>query len=144
MGELIIGEGGENIAPVPIENCIKKLVDGVNEVMMIGDKRKYNVAVVTLKAKGANGEFPGSDDLDMGALRVNPAVTKISQAKKDKVVLNNSFKIQKFTILPTNFSETSGELTPTKKLKRKVVETKLAKVIDKMYATDGVFIPYEA
>merc|ERR1712166_300769 len=52
--ELIIGEGGENIAPVPIEDCVKKACDGVNEVMMIGDRRKYNVALVTLKAKGAN------------------------------------------------------------------------------------------
>merc|ERR1719392_72814 len=65
--ELIIGEGGENIAPVPIEDSIKKLCDGVNEVMMIGDKRKYNVAVITLKAVGANGETPGTDELDAGA-----------------------------------------------------------------------------
>merc|ERR1711976_731244 len=41
--ELIIGAGGENIAPVPIEDCVKKACEGINEVMMIGDKRKYNV-----------------------------------------------------------------------------------------------------
>merc|ERR1711920_1090118 len=82
--ELIIGEGGENIAPVPIEDSVKKLCDGVCEVMMIGDKRKYNVAVVTLKAVGANGEVPGSDDLDAGAKRVNPEVTTISGAMDDK------------------------------------------------------------
>merc|ERR1719198_244125 len=76
--ELIIGDGGENIAPVPIEDSVKKLCDGVNEVMMIGDKRKYNVAVVTLKAVGANGETPGTDDLDAGAKRINPGVTTIS------------------------------------------------------------------
>lgn len=160
--ELIIGEGGENIAPVPIEDSIKKLVDGVNEVMMIGDKRKYNVAVITLKAVGANGELPGTDDLDMGAKRVNPAVKKISEAMKDKVwidtitkaisdtnsnskiAINNAFKIQKFTILPTNFSEAGGELTPTKKLKRKIVENKFEKVVEKMYSSEGVYIPYEA
>ncbi|CAE8596898.1 unnamed protein product [Polarella glacialis] len=78
--EIIIGEGGENIAPVPIEDHIKKCCDGINEVMMIGDKRKYNVAVITLKAVGANGEVPGTDDLDMGAKRVNPEVTTISKA----------------------------------------------------------------
>merc|ERR1739845_227397 len=72
--ELIIGEGGENIAPVPIEDSIKKLCDGVNEVMMIGDKRKYNVCLVTLKAVGANGESPGTDDLDAGAKTVNKDV----------------------------------------------------------------------
>merc|ERR1712186_151131 len=56
--ELIIGEGGENIAPVPIEDSVKGLCDAVAEVVMIGDKKKYNVAIVTLKAKGANGEVP--------------------------------------------------------------------------------------
>jgi long-chain-fatty-acid--CoA ligase ACSBG len=159
--ELIIGEGGENIAPVPIEDSIKGLVDGINEVMMIGDKRKYNVAVITLKAVGANGEVPGTDDLDMGAKRVNPSVKTISAAMKDKtwidvitkalnetnsnskIVANNAMKIQKFTILPTNFSEAGGELTPTKKLKRKIVENKFEKIIEKMYATEGVYIPHE-
>lgn len=81
--ELIIGDGGENIAPVPIEDHVKASCDGINEaegwlglrllawltgldlvdpfkssmvgsrsmeVMMIGDKRKYNVALITLKA----------------------------------------------------------------------------------------------
>merc|ERR1712048_1534688 len=82
--ELIIGDGGENIAPVPIEDQVKKSCDGIAEVMMIGDKRKYNVALVTLKAKGANGEVPGTDDLDAGAARLNPAVKTISAAMDDK------------------------------------------------------------
>merc|ERR1719359_1207509 len=82
--ELIIGEGGENIAPVPIEDHVKKSCDGIAEVMMVGDKRKYNVAIVTLKAVGANGEVPGTDNLDAGAKRVNPEVTTISAAMKDK------------------------------------------------------------
>merc|ERR1712185_306089 len=80
-----IGEGGENIAPVPIEDCVKKTCDGICEVMMVGDKRKYNVALVTLKAVGANGEVPGTDDLDAGASRVNPAVRSIREAIKDPV-----------------------------------------------------------
>merc|ERR1719359_1289221 len=83
--ELIIGEGGENIAPVPIEDHVKKMCDGIAEIMMVGDKRKYNVALVTLKAVGANGEVPGTDDLDAGAKRVNPAVSTISGAMDDKV-----------------------------------------------------------
>merc|ERR1711976_962924 len=83
--ELIIGEGGENIAPVPIEDTVKKACDGIAEVMMVGDKRKYNVALVTLKAQGANGEVPGTDDLDAGAKRVNPDVTTISGAMDDPV-----------------------------------------------------------
>mmetsp|Transcript_93714 Transcript_93714/g.244540 ORF Transcript_93714/g.244540 Transcript_93714/m.244540 type:complete len:748 (+) Transcript_93714:63-2306(+) len=158
--ELIIGEGGENIAPVPIEDEVKKACDGISEVMMLGDKRKYNVALVTLKAVGANGETPGTDDLDAGAKRLNPDVTKISQAIDDKAWIdavtaaitaankngkccpNNAFKIQKFMILPINFSEEAGELTPTKKLKRKIVEAKYLTAIDRMYATEGVYIKY--
>merc|ERR1719487_2345924 len=81
--ELIIGEGGENIAPVPIEDHVKKMCDGIAEIMMVGDKRKYNVALVTLKAVGANGEVPGTDMLDAGAARVNPEVQTISAAMKD-------------------------------------------------------------
>jgi len=158
--ELIIGEGGENIAPVPIEDVVKKTCDGIAEVMMVGDRRKYNIALVTLKAVGANGESPGTDKLDAGAKRVNPEVHTISAAiadklwidtvtkaitaanKNGKVCPNNAFKIQKFTILPTNFSEEAGELTPTKKLKRKVVETKFAAIIEKIYNSEGTYIPY--
>jgi len=159
--ELIIGEGGENIAPVPIEDAVKRACDGICEVMMVGDHRKYNVALVTLKAVGANGEVPGTDDLDAGAKRLNPEVQKISEAMDDsawieaitkaitsankdgKVCPNNAFKIQKFTILPTNFSEEANELTPTKKLKRKVVEKIYAQLVEHMYATDGTYIRFK-
>jgi long-chain-fatty-acid--CoA ligase ACSBG len=160
--ELIIGAGGENIAPVPIEDAVKKACDGINEVMMVGDHQKYNCALVTLKAIGANGETPGTDDLDAGAKRVNEAVTTISAAMDDdvwiktvtdainqanknpKVCQNNAFTIQKFMILPTNFSEEKNQLTPTKKLKRKIVETQYADAIKKMYDTSGVYIRYSA
>jgi long-chain-fatty-acid--CoA ligase ACSBG len=159
--ELIIGEGGENIAPIPIEDHVKKMCDGIAEIMMVGDKRKYNVALVTLKAVGANGEVPGSDELDAGAARISPSAKTITEARSDKVCIdaitaaitsannngkvcsNNAAKIQKFTILPTNFSEQNNELTPTKKLKRKVVEDIYKGVIDKLYSTDGVYVPCE-
>merc|ERR1719277_265635 len=159
--ELIIGEGGENIAPVPIEDSVKGLCDGVAECMMIGDQKKYNVCLITLKAKGANGEVPGTDKLDAAAKLVNPKVQTISGAMKDavwidtiikaitqtnnnaKLVLNNAFKIQKFCILPENFSEEKNQLTPTKKLKRKAVETQYASMIDQMYDTEGTYIEYQ-
>merc|ERR1719162_1239711 len=47
--ELIIGEGGENIAPVPIEDFVKKQCDGICEVMMVGGQRKYNIAPVPIE-----------------------------------------------------------------------------------------------
>jgi len=159
--ELIIGEGGENIAPVPIEDQVKASCDGINEVLMIGDKRKYNVALITLKAVGANGETPGTDQLDAGALRVNSSVKTISMALDDsvwietvtsavqtannngKVCPNAAFKIQKFMILPTNFSEEEGFLTPTKKIKRSVVEKAFQKQIEMMYTASDTYVRYK-
>jgi len=159
--ELIIGDGGENIAPVPIEDQVKASCDGINEVMMVGDKRKYNVALITLKAVGANGEVPGTDDLDAGAKRVNPEVKTISAAMDDKVWIdtvtaavnaansngkccpNNAFKIQKFMILPTNFSEEAGFLTPTKKLKRPIVEKAFLKQVEQMYSSKETYVRYK-
>merc|ERR1712232_671748 len=87
--ELIIGAGGENIAPVPVEDNIKLLCPALSNVMMVGDNRKYNVALVTLQAEGSTGEFPGTDNLAGVALTVNPKVTTISQAAKDPVFLQH-------------------------------------------------------
>ena len=58
--ELLIGAGGENIAPVPVEDAIKKLCPALSNVMMVGDKRPYNCALVTLKCVGATGDSPGT------------------------------------------------------------------------------------
>merc|ERR1712129_501081 len=107
------------------------------------------------------GESPGTDELDAPAKTNFPGVSKISEAigndsvnqiitaaiaktnSDGKLVPNNSFKIQKFTILPTNFSEEAGELTPTKKLKRAIVEKFYQKMVDKMYETEGTYIKFE-
>merc|ERR1711966_465567 len=134
--ELIIGAGGENIAPVPIEDWIKSNFTAISNIMMVGDKRKYNTALITLKAKGATGELPGTDDLDGEALKVDPTVKTVSAALKAKsfqdymtkaltaannnsdVCASNVSKIQYFRILPRDFSTETGEFTPTFKLKR--------------------------
>jgi long-chain-fatty-acid--CoA ligase ACSBG len=50
--ELLIGAGGENIAPVPIEDSIKALCPAISNVMMVGDKMPFNCLLVTLKATG--------------------------------------------------------------------------------------------
>jgi len=149
--ELIIGAGGENIAPVPVEENIKLLAPAISNVMMVGDNRKYNVALITLQAEGSTGEFPGGDDLLGVALQVNPSVKKISQAIDDpiwqkyiqsaiertnndpNVCQNNAWKIQKFKIVPRDFSIQTGEFTATLKLRRSVAEEIWAELIDSMY-----------
>ena len=75
----------------PIEDNVKKLCPAVSNVMMVGDKRKFNVAIVTLKAKGATGELPGGDDLDGDALGLVDGVTTISQACKSPEFIGDAF-----------------------------------------------------
>ena len=153
--ELIIGAGGENIAPVPIEDEIKNICPLISNFVMIGDKRKYNVALVTLKAKGATGVQAGTNELAGEAAAVDPNITTIEQAaapdsaivkaieaaiiqtnKNIEVVPNNASKIQKFTILPRDLSVDTDELTPTYKLKRGFVDAKYKAAIDSMYGLD--------
>eukprot|EP00931_Biecheleriopsis_adriatica_P067085 TRINITY_DN41290_c0_g1_i1.p1 TRINITY_DN41290_c0_g1~~TRINITY_DN41290_c0_g1_i1.p1 ORF type:complete len:1202 (-),score=218.14 TRINITY_DN41290_c0_g1_i1:122-3520(-) len=149
--ELIITAGGENVAPVPIEDCIKKNCPAVSNVMMVGDKRKYNVCLITLKAVGATGELAGTDELAEVAKTVVPGISTTSAAKEsaefrkfieaaikavndnDKVCPSNASRIQKFEIIPLDFSVEGGEFTPTLKLKRKFVEDKYSEVIEGMY-----------
>ena len=161
--ELIIGAGGENVAPVPIEDEIKRLLPGVKNVLMVGDKRPYNVAFVTLVAEGANDEKPGTDQLEGPGLELNPGTTTISAAMDDKVitdkiwkaindtnnngdvVISNAAKIRKYTILPQDFSVETGEITPTFKTKRGVVHSKYEKMVDKIYNADrkSTYVKYE-
>lgn len=158
--ELIIGAGGENIAPVPIEDSIKKHCGAISNVMMIGDKRKFNICVITLKAVGATGEMPGGNKLDGDAKRLVTGIKTIKDAimskeytklveeaiittnSDGKVCPSNASKVQKFTILPIDFSVTTDELTATLKLKRGVVEKKYTEMIEKMYLAKDTYVEY--
>eukprot|EP00929_Paragymnodinium_shiwhaense_P034323 TRINITY_DN186_c0_g1_i3.p1 TRINITY_DN186_c0_g1~~TRINITY_DN186_c0_g1_i3.p1 ORF type:complete len:749 (+),score=228.16 TRINITY_DN186_c0_g1_i3:62-2308(+) len=149
--ELIIGAGGENIAPVPVEEAVKLACPAISNIMMVGDNRKFNVALVTLQAEGSTGEFPGTDKLAGVALDVNPKVKTTTEAMKDatwqkyikagiekansnpSVCLNNAWKIQRFAILPRDFSIETGEFTATLKLKRSVAEEMWLDTIDGLY-----------
>ena len=107
---MTIGEGGENFAPVPIEDNIKGYCAGINEVMMVGDQRKCNVAVITLKAVGANGEVPGTDMLVAGAMNVNPDVTTISRAIQGKTWIDTITS----AIVKTNSDQKVGSTTQSR------------------------------
>lgn len=149
--ELIITAGGENVAPVPIEDCIKAACPAISNVMMVGDQRKFNACLVTLKAEGATGEFAGTEQLIGAAKQILPDISTTTEAKNNpefrkviesaikaandnsSVCPSNASRIQKFEILNLDFSVEGGELTPTLKLKRKFAEEKFKKIIDSMY-----------
>ena len=151
LKELIITAGGENIAPVPIEQDILRALPGLSNVVLIGDKRKYNVVLVTLRMKlnSDTGDFV--DELIAESKDVNPAVTTVAAAAADPAwkayieagikrynaaAPSNAQKVQKFAILPTDLSVAQGDLTATLKLKRSVLCDKYAAIIESLYA-DG-------
>ncbi|HTR51622.1 MAG TPA: long-chain fatty acid--CoA ligase [Kofleriaceae bacterium] len=122
--EIIITAGGKNIAPKNIEAMLKES-PLVGEAVVIGDRRKYLTALVTLEPTAAK---------DAPADQVRSTI----QAKIDQV--NQSLarveQIKKFTVLPRPFGIDTGELTPTMKIKRKVVAQKYAREIEAMYAAE--------
>ena len=149
--ELIVTAGGENVAPVPIENYLKNSIgDAVSNIVLIGDKRKFLSVLITLKVKqDADGEF--TNELAGDAIDVSPNCKTVDQAKNDatwtnliengikkynrdaKACVSNAQRVQKFVILPKDFAESTGELTSTMKLKRKIIHEKYNLEINSLY-----------
>mmetsp|Transcript_21713 Transcript_21713/g.42659 ORF Transcript_21713/g.42659 Transcript_21713/m.42659 type:complete len:781 (+) Transcript_21713:406-2748(+) len=155
--ELIIGAGGENVAPVPIEDAIKARLPFVSNAMMVGDQRKFMAVLLTLRAKGATGELPGTKELIYPAKQYGETIEEACENKEmiqeiikqlkeigsdGDVTPSNAARIQKFTILPLDFSVATEELTATLKLKRSVVHDKYQDIIDAFYESKEVFVPY--
>ncbi|HLL24423.1 MAG TPA: AMP-dependent synthetase/ligase, partial [Kofleriaceae bacterium] len=122
--EIIITAGGKNIAPKNIEAALKQS-PVIGEAVVIGDRRKYLTALITLEEAAAK-------DLAVDQIRAT------IQAQIDQV--NQSLarveQVKKFAVLPKPFAIDSGELTPTMKIKRKIVAQKYAREIDAMYEGD--------
>lgn len=148
--ELIITAGGENIAPVPIEDQIRANCAGIGNVMMIGDKQKYCSILVALKVKEDSATGTATEELVGPALAVDPACTTVTQAResqlwrkhiqdgldtynKGSACVSQAQKLQKFCIIPTTFTLAGGELGPTLKLKRQPTAEIYKKEIDSMY-----------
>lgn len=152
--ELIITAGGENIPPVLIENLVKSECSAISNAFLVGDKKKFLTMLVTLKTE-MNNEGEPRDELLLETIKwlegmdvkhkklseilaagPDPIVVKaiqdaINRANKSSV--SNAQKIQKFAILPHDFSIPTGELGPTMKLKRNVVADKYNDIIEKLY-----------
>jgi long-chain acyl-CoA synthetase len=130
--EIIITAGGKNIAPKNIEAAIKQLVL-VGEAVVIGDRRKYLTALITLDEAAAKKLAPEAEG---AALAAAPAVRAAIQEQIDRVneTLARVEQVKRFAVLPRAFGIDSGELTPTLKVKRKVIAQKYAAEIEAMYA----------
>lgn len=134
--DLIITSGGKNIAPQNIENMIKT-IPLVSNAMVYGDKRKYLTALITLdreEAEGWAGEkglaYSSYEDLTQSPEIRNHIQTGMDQINKK---LARFETIKRFAILPRDFSQDEGEITPTLKVKRKTVTEKYKDLLDSMY-----------
>jgi long-chain acyl-CoA synthetase len=136
---LFVSSGGKNIAPQPIENLFlsNKYIE---QFMLIGDRRMFLTALIVpdfdaLKEFADSNRLPYNDNNELTRLpQINTLIEQeINQIQKD---LANYERVRKFTLLEKQFTIEDGELTPSQKIRRRVVEQKYARLIDSMY--DGV------
>ncbi len=134
--ELIITAGGENIPPQVLEGKIKA-ISLINQVVVIGDKRKYLTLLLTLDEEKLEQEGPaaGSTARDMESAAKCEKIRAYIQKQLDEVnaTLARVQTIKKFVILPNELTIEGGELTPTMKLKRRIVNEKYSEEIESMY-----------
>ncbi|MRR37372.1 long-chain fatty acid--CoA ligase, partial [bacterium] len=137
--EIIVTAGGKNIAPLNIE---KSLLASrfIEQVAIIGEKKKYLSALVVpaFAELDAWARMNGFDISDRKALVDNAAVRKLFEEEIAKLTcdLGQVEQIKKFTLLPAEWSQETGELTPTLKVKRRVIDRKFSSFIDSMYPQD--------
>ncbi|MCC6215509.1 MAG: long-chain fatty acid--CoA ligase [Polyangiaceae bacterium] len=131
--EIIITAGGKNITPKNIEAAIKNC-ELVSEAVVIGDRRKYLTALVTLDDAAAQ-RFLGERGAS-GPAHEHPAIQAAVQQAIDQAnaELARVEQVKRFTILSRQLGIDTGELTPTLKVKRKVVNQNFASQIEAMYA----------
>jgi long-chain acyl-CoA synthetase len=134
--ELIITSAGKNVAPSNIENLLKESPI-VGHALAFGDNRPYVVAVLTLDGEVAPvvARARGIAFTDLADLAAKPEIVAMAQAAVDgaNARLSRPEQVKSFELLPTEWTAESEELTPTLKLKRRVVHAKYADVIDRLY-----------
>lgn len=134
--ELIITSSGKNIAPSNIENYLKESPI-VGHAMALGDDRSYVVAILTLDGEIAPhvAAKMGIEFTDLADLSQKPEIRAMAQAAVDEANerLSRPEQVKAWELLPDEWTAESEELTPTLKLKRRVVRTKYSDVVDKLY-----------
>jgi long-chain acyl-CoA synthetase len=134
--ELIITSAGKNIAPSNIENYLKESPI-IGHAMALGDDRSYVVAILTLDGEIAPlvAAKMGIEFTDLADLSSRPEIRAMAQAAVDKANerLSRPEQVKAWELLADEWTAESEELTPTLKLKRRVVKTKYADVVDRLY-----------
>ncbi len=133
--DIIITAGGKNITPANLEHALQRN-RWISQAVVIGDGRPYLVALITLDPEEAPA-FAGEHNLKLDELHRSESMRAEIQTAIDEA--NSHYapveQIKRFAILPEDFSQPTGELTPTLKDKRNNVQHKYAQTIDSIYAS---------
>ncbi len=131
--DIIITAGGKNITPANLEAEIKQH-PLVSQCVVIGDRRPYLIALLTLDPDEA-ATYGEGHTVALDALPTDPALRASIQAHIDQVneKVARVEQVKKFLILPRDLSQADGELTPTMKVKRNVVAEKYAEQVKDLY-----------
>ncbi len=133
---LFVSSGGKNIAPQPIENLFlsNKYIE---QFMLIGDRRMFLTALIVpdfdaLKEYADARGIAYATNRDLAA---HPTIYDLMQANIQQIQkdLANYERVRKFALLDREFSVEEGELTPTQKVRRRVIEERYAPLIEGMY-----------
>ena len=133
--DIIITAGGKNLTPANLENDMKQS-RWVSQAVMHGDRRPFPVMLITLDEEEIVpwAKEQGLPD-DIATLAKEPKVHELIQAELDKANAKYAQveQVKKFTILDHDLSQETGELTPTLKVKRNVVNERYAPLFDELY-----------
>lgn len=132
--EIIITSGGKNIAPKNIESALKQC-DLVSQAVVIGEQRRFITALLTLDAEAVTA-FAQANGIEGQTLHDNPQVLAFLQSEIDTKV-NPLFarveQVRQFRVLARDFTIEDGELTPTLKIKRRIINEHFGTEIESMY-----------
>jgi long-chain acyl-CoA synthetase len=135
--DLIVTAGGKNIAPLPIESLVKTS-KFVSNAVMLGDRRRFPIMLVvpnqTTLTAWAEGQKIKAENFE-ALLQLPETQSKMDREVRTTLRDQASFEVPKrLLLLPHDFTVESGELTPTLKIKRRVVEQHHRLAIEALYA----------
>jgi long-chain acyl-CoA synthetase len=136
MKDIIITAGGKNITPSEFENELK-FSPYITDAVVIGDKRAYLTVIIMIDQENVE-KFAQDNDVPFSNYASLTRTAEVQQLIQDIIDgVNKKFarveQVKKFWLLDTQLSAEDEELTPTMKLKRKLVQTKYAEQIEAMY-----------
>jgi long-chain acyl-CoA synthetase len=134
--DILITAGGKNIAPAYIENKLK-FSPYIQDAVVIGDRRKYVVALILIDEDNVT-KYAQDHRLPFATfaeLTQSPEVNKLIGHEVEKVnkTLSQVEGVKRFALLPRRFYEEEGDVTPTKKVKRRNIEKRYADLVESLY-----------